>query len=323
VLGVIDARSDQQFYAALEQLAGGLGRPLNHLRGTLLDLLAHLEAGLDFVEEDIEFVTADELERQLAEATAQIEQITGQLAARTHSDELPRVVLVGAANVGKSSLFNRLTGGAALVSKEPGTTRDYLTATLDLATVCCQLIDTAGIERREPRSVVAGRAATLATEQRQGSDIRLLCLDSGREPDAWEKAQLVANQPAGQLVVLTKCDAGICREFAGGGFAAGAVATSAITGVGIDALRDRLRAALLEIEQGDSATALTAERCGESLREAGESLRRANALAREAGGEELIAAEIRMALTDLGKVVGAVYTDDILDRVFSRFCIGK
>ena len=73
----------------------------------------------------------------------------------------------------------------------------------------------------------------------------------------------------------------------------------------------------------DSAVALSAERCGESLREASESLERARALAQSAAGEELIAAELRLALADLGKVVGAVYTDDILDRVFSRFCIGK
>lgn len=334
VLGVIDARSDQQFHAALDQLAGGVGRPLNHLRGTLLDLLAHLEAGLDFVEEEIQFVTSDELQRQLADATAQIEQITEQLGARTHRDDLPRVVLVGAANVGKSSLFNRLTGGAALVSNEPGTTRDYLTAMLDLDEVRCQLIDTAGIESQESvasqerPSVVAERAAALAAEQGQGCDIRLLCLASGREPDAWERAQLAANHSTVQLVVLTKCDtvkfdAVKLDEPISTGFSASSIATSAVTGVGIDALRDLLRAELLEIERGNSATALSAERCGESLREAGESLSRACALAGASDGEELIAAEIRSALADLGKVVGAVYTDDILDRVFSRFCIGK
>jgi tRNA modification GTPase len=323
VLGVIDARSDQQFHAALEQLAGGLGQPLHHLRGTLLDLLAHLEAGLDFVEDDIQFVTADELNRQLADATAQIERITEQLGARTRNDDLPRVVLVGSANVGKSSLFNRLTRGAALVSSEPGTTRDYLTATLDLGNVRCQLIDTAGVESKRHQSVVADQAAALAAKQRQNCDIRLLCLDSGREPDEWERMQMAANHSAAQLVVLTKCDAGICEGPLSTGFTAGAIATSAVTGVGIEALGDALRAALVEIERGDSAAALSAERCDESLREAGESLKRAGTLAQASAGEELIAAEIRSALADLGKVVGAVYTDDILDRVFSRFCIGK
>ncbi len=323
VLGVIDARSDQQFQTALEQLAGGLGRPLHHLRGTLLDLLAHIEAGLDFVEEDIQFVTADELQRQLADAADQVERITEQLGARNRSDELPRVVLLGTANVGKSSLFNRLAGGAALVSNEPGTTRDYLTATLDLGPVRCQLIDTAGVESEGQLSVVASRAAALAIQQRQDCDIRVLCLDSGCEPDEWERAQLTANHSAVQLIVLTKCDAGRCDEQLSKGFSAGAIATSAVTGVGIDALGDALRVALLEIERGDSAAALSAERCGESLREAGESLKRACTLAQAAAGEELIAAEIRSALADLGKVVGAVYTDDILDRVFSRFCIGK
>ena len=333
VLGVIDARSDQQFQTALEQLAGGLGQPLHQLRGTLLDLLAHLEAGLDFVDEDIQFVTADELQRQLAGAADQIQRITEQLGARNRSDDLPRVVLVGAANVGKSSLFNRLTSGAALVSHEPGTTRDYLTATLDLEGVRCQLIDTAGVESQGNQSVVAGRAATLAKQQRQDGDIRVLCLDSGREPDEWERTQLAANHAAVQLVVLTKCDTVnfdavkydtvICDEPVDIGFPAGSIATSAVTGVGSDALRHALRTALLGIERGNSAAASSAERCGESLREAGETLKRACMLVQTSAGEELIAAEIRSALADLGKVVGAVYTDDILDRVFSRFCIGK
>ena len=323
VLGVIDARSDEQFHTALEQLAGGLARPLDQLRGSLLDLLAHLEAGLDFVEEDIEFVTRDELQLQLTDAAGQIARMTSQLASRTRRNDLPRVVLVGAANVGKSSLFNRLTGGMALVSAEAGTTRDYLTATLDLGAVQCQLIDTAGIEAQDPASVIAARATSLAAEQRQDSDLVLLCLDSSREPNEWEYTQLAANHRAATIVVLTKCDHETCGEFGRSAFPVEALGTSAATGAGIVALRAAIHAALMEIGRCDSAAALSAERCGESLREAGESLKRAGALALSSGGEELIASELRSALADLGKVVGAVYTDDILDRVFSRFCIGK
>ncbi len=322
VLGVIDARSDEQFRTALEQLAGGLARPLDRLRGTLLDLLAHLEAGLDFVEEDIQFVTPEELQRQLANAAEQIARLIDQLATRSRGDDLPRVVLSGAANVGKSSLFNCLTGGVALVSAAPGTTRDYLTATLDLGSVQCQLIDTAGVESAGRQTAIGRRAATLAAEQRQDADLRVLCLDASRPADAWERAQLAANQRDGQIVILTKSDR-VAREDAGRDFPAVAIKTSALTGAGIVELRDALRDALLEIERGNSVAAWSAERCGESLREAGESLERARLLAESAAGEELIAAELRSALADLGKVVGAVYTDDILDRVFSRFCIGK
>jgi tRNA modification GTPase len=262
------------------------------------------------------------LQRNLADAAGQIAWMTNQLATRMRRDDLPRVVLLGAANVGKSSLFNRLTGGVALVSASPGTTRDYLTATLDLETAQCQLIDTAGMEGEGQQSAIAERAAALAGEQRRDADLRVLCLDASREPNEWELAQLAANQRPGQVVILTKCD-----RVAGGEsdryFPRDAVRTSAVTGEGIVELRAALRAALLEIERGDSAAALSAERCSESLREASEALERARVLAQTSAGEELVAAELRLALSDLGKVVGAVYTDDILDRVFSRFCIGK
>ena len=129
VLGVIDAASRDDLDVALEQLAGGLTGPLREVRERLLDLLAHLEAGLDFVEEDIEFITFAQLAEQLAGAIEQVSSVETQMADRTLAVDNARVVLYGRPNVGKSSLFNALCGAdAGLVADLAGTTRDYVTA---------------------------------------------------------------------------------------------------------------------------------------------------------------------------------------------------
>ncbi len=322
VLGVIDARNRNELQAALAQLAGGMTHPLHNLRDRLLDLLAHLEAGLDFVEEDIQFVRPEEVQRQLDEAAAQVARLRDQLTKRTRHDDLPTVVLVGWPNVGKSSLFNRLIPrGSALVANEPGTTRDYLTGTLDLDGLTCRLCDTAGIEPTDSNSddgsdtSIRRSAQQLGESLAQRGDLRLLCLDMTRALNPWEQQQLAANPADPRLIVLTKSDGQ--RRLS---TPPGALETSALADIGLETLRSAIRMELSELARAEAATA---GRCADSLRAAAESLARASQLNEIQAGEELIGSELRLALDELGKVVGAVYTDDILDRVFSRFCIGK
>jgi len=317
VLGVIDATDAQQLDVALAQLAGGLARPLHELREALLDLLAHLEAGFDFADEDLPFITPDRLDRQLDDAAGRVEKLARRMDARGESVEMVRAVLIGRSNSGKSSLFNTLvrrTG--ALVSERPGTTRDYLTAELDLGGVNCELVDTAGFATG--LSDVQKAAQTASEEQKRRSGVCILCLDSTRPLDGWEHDQL-ASGGGEQIVVWTKTD--LPRQ---GTLTPHALETSTVTGQGIEALREQLRCAVLTAASSPrGAVAGTAVRCRQSLRLAAESLCRAKEVLHTGGGEELVAAEIRVALGELGKVVGAVYTDDVLDRIFSRFCIGK
>ena len=318
VLGVIDARGEQDFRSSLEQLAGGLARPLDQLRNMLLELLSRLEAGLDFVEEDIQFLTPEEIEKELDQAASVLLAARQQLAGRGLGETLPRVVLIGWPNVGKSSLFNALARHAtALVSDSPGTTRDYLLAMLELGSIRCQLVDTAGVEPAG-EGAIASRAQQMTESQTLASDIRLLCLDASRSLNDWERRELATTSGLHQQVVLTKCDRPYRLEVP-----PGAIETSAQAGQGIAALQSVLREGLLRLQRGESASSLTTERCGERMREADEALSRARQLNRSASGDELIALEIRAALSELGQIVGAVYTDDILDRIFSRFCIGK
>ena len=316
VLGTIDAVGTHQLDAALIQLAGGLAQPLHDLRETLAELLAHLEAGFDFADEDLPFLEANELQCQLAEVRTRVEEIARRMTARREAGTTVRVVLTGPPNSGKSSLFNALaTDVGALVSDIPGTTRDYLCADLDLDGVACRLIDTAGIDTDEDAqpSHIDRTAQQVARQMADEADVILLCRDCPNgdvhEPDD------------GPLVipVHTKADLADWRDST-----STVVATSVRTGEGIRELESRIREAVAEVRMGDGDVVVgTAVRCRESLRGAAESLKRAEGLALNDEGEELVAAEIRMALDQLGRVVGAVYTDDLLDRIFSRFCIGK
>lgn len=319
VLGVVDAADQKQLDVALRQMAGGLAGPLQQLRSELLDLLAHLEAGLDFVEEPIEFISRSQLLSQLNAAQAAVQRLVEQTTARSDASIVPRVALVGEPNVGKSSLFNALVGdGKAIVSPIAGTTRDYLIARLLLDGVACDLIDTAGVE--EPNSAaqsIAAAAQQFTVEQLRDADVCLFCIDGARALTERETAELGRSVP-NRLVVITK------KDLIGEEASPSRLAVSVATQLGIDELRDAIRDAVVAAgSRSGDVVAATAVRCRDSLRRASTALSAAVELVERHGGEELIAVEIRHALDELGQVVGAVYTDDILDRIFSRFCIGK
>lgn len=321
VLGVIDARGQNDLDAALGQLAGGLSRPLTELREQLVQALAELEAGLDFVEEDIEFISSDQLRRQLAEAERSVASIAAQLSQRGASNELPRVVLCGSPNVGKSSLFNALAAQwgvtsastAAIVSARPGTTRDYLTAKLDLDGLACELIDTAGSDAAAEGATIAAAAQDMTGAQQRQADLLVRCTSA----TDYGGGQVTPTEP--EIHILTKSDLwDASRQLPP------LVACSSLTGEGLPQLCSAIRSKLADSAAGGGGVvASTALRCSESLRLAEESLASALRLVDSGGGEELIAAEVRLALGELGRVVGTVYTDDLLDRIFSQFCIGK
>jgi tRNA modification GTPase len=321
VLGVIDAGGPDDLKVALEQLAGGVARPLGELRDRLVDLLAQLEAGLDFADEDLPPPDREQLGAQLEEAGRIVQSLAAQMESRARTGAAVRVVLSGGPNAGKSSLFNALLGCPdALVSDLPGTTRDYLTAELDLDGVRCQLIDTAGVARESSQclSAVDRAAQDAGAEQLRQSHVVVCCLDATR-PVGDLEFDRIDRPTARRIVVLTKIDAAQPVPTV-----SGAIPTSSVTGEGLGALRAELSQAVREVESGGCGVVSgTATRCREALRVGLESISQAQALTKNCGGDELIAVELRSALEELGKVVGAVYTDDVLDRVFSRFCIGK
>lgn len=319
VLGVIDAESGGDLKAALAQMAGGLATPLAAMREELLELVAQIEAALDFADEDLEFVSRREVRSSLERVARSVADIQQQLAGSAESDGTPRVVLAGRPNVGKSSLLNALAEEtAAIVSPHEGTTRDYVQRTIRIESMEIQIVDTAGLREPHPsRHEMESAAQRVRSEQTAAADLELLCLDATRALDRWETAQ-VEPPHARRIVVWTKCDAARPPEER-----AAAIETSSRLGVGLNELRREIANRLAAQPLAPRAVEGTVVRCRDSLRRAARSVRRARHFVAKDLGDEFVAAEIRTALDELGKVVGAVYTDDILDRVFSRFCIGK
>ncbi|MBX3436394.1 MAG: tRNA modification GTPase [Planctomycetaceae bacterium] len=325
VLGVIEATDQQQLRLALDQLAGGLSHRIAELHEELLLHLADLEAGLDFVEEDIEFVSREQLHDRIADGLRFLEGLLQQARARMQSTGRRRVVLAGLPNAGKSTLFNFLAGQeAALVSSIPGTTRDYLSVPLDWNGVAIDLVDTAGweeIEERQGERQVNQSADLFRGDQWRRADLILWCSASDQGAGAGVIEERLRAQVAGDakpLVSLrTKSD--LNRQLDD----AADLQVSAATGAGIEALKTAVVVRLQGAAGGDEILGSTAARCQESLRGGIDALNRARAAAESAQGDELVAVELRTALDRLGEIVGRVYTDDILDRIFSRFCIGK
>jgi tRNA modification GTPase len=310
VLAVIEAADPTQLQTALQQLAGGLATQIEQMRDRWLDCLAHIEAGLDFVEEaDVDPIARRELAREVARASADLAELAERLESRERPQTLPRVVLVGPPNAGKSRLFNALVGrDRAIVSPAAGTTRDYLSAVCDCAGLLVELCDTAGIEA--PGDAIAGSAQRMRAGQAQAAELLLDCgsADTGFADEIDRRQQ--------RIRVGTKSDCADPGQQA-------EIATSAATGEGIAALRVAIRAALSAEASESCCVAATGARCRESLSQAARALQSASETLMLGGGDELVAIDLRLALDELGKVVGTVVTDDILDRIFRRFCIGK
>ena len=307
VRAVIEASGQGELKNALAQLAGGMAQPLALLREDLLNLLADVEAGLDFAEEDIHFVRPEELLGRIAKGLAQLTLLKKQIEQRGIGDRPFRVVLAGRPNAGKSSLFNALVGKAeAIVSAEPGTTRDYLEKDVHLRGVTLRLIDTAGLH--ETGDAIESSAQNLGADQARQADLVLLCLEGGRRTH--EGINLEADNT---LLIATKCDIRRPHEEMR--------ATSAVTREGLDELRSLL--AEKARSRGTSSLAPSLSRCRHHVDACLEHLRHAHRIVLNGELPELLALELRLTLEELGAMVGAVYTDDLLERVFSRFCIGK
>jgi tRNA modification GTPase len=246
---------------------------------------------------------------------ARVTIVQKQLDQQTLAGRPFRVVLTGPPNVGKSSLFNALLGKAvALVSPRPGTTRDYLVARVEWHGVALELVDTAGI--REAEDFIGQRAQTLGKDQFEQADLILNCTEAG----APGQGVSIAGDASRQMLVITKADL-LPHDNLPGAASASAAVTSATTGVGLD----ELRTVLSERGRARRASPLapSLSRCRQHVRACLEHLRQAHAIALYEEPPELLALELRGALDQLGEMVGAVYTDDLLDRIFSRFCIGK
>ncbi len=322
VLGVIDATDQQLLEQALSQLAGGLSGQIALLREQLLLDLADLEAGLDFVDEDIEFVQREEMIRRLQSGAEFVDRLRTQADARLQTQVRRRVLLAGLPNAGKSSLFNKLLeSDQALVSTIPGTTRDYLTANVEWQGLPIELVDTAGWEADAIGPLAQG---LLAREDQWRRSCLILwcsaCNQSPRDTELDEELFTNAIRSATKVLrVRTKSD--LIRSGATGGHE---LESSILDRASLEAVRIGVVNQLIESQHGGGEMlASTGSRCLECLNSASRALQQARRLAVSESDDTLIAMELRAALEELGTITGQTYTDDILDRIFSRFCIGK
>ena len=344
ILGVIDSEDNNDLSSALTQLAGGLAKPLEVLRESLMATAADLEAGLDFTEEDIEFISRDQLRQQLDSALEQIRQIENKMDRREGIDEEPEVILWGLPNSGKSSLFNaivqRCSGREqqeALVSPIAGTTRDYLEFPVRYHGLNWKLIDTAGITdditELDKTGVLGPNEKSMAAAKKllKRAGIILLCVDISRLhkdfPQVPEKVVL-ENQSGKTVCLLTKTDLVSLKQISEAlsrkeDLPQNRIATSTKNNYGIENILEEIARHLAKDHERGEVVPATAVRCRDSLHLAALALQTALDLTQITQDDVIIAAELRTALDQLGLITGVVHTDDLLDRIFSRFCIGK
>jgi tRNA modification GTPase len=324
VMEVIAARSERALAAAHALLGGALGRQMATLVEALVDAAARIEAQLDFPEDDLPDEDRDELGRILAGVEADASRL---LATRRYGDLLRdgiRTVILGEPNAGKSSLLNRLVGkDRALVSPEPGTTRDYIEERIVLGTHSLRLIDTAGLSVAPAPLEGLGMQHTL--EQTRQADLVLLVLDVNRPtpPFVLELGERLRADTT--LVVLNQIDRLAGAELAVPPPGLTVVRISALTGEGIEALT----AAIVSLADSWQPPAIGAEqvainaRHAQALEQALRCLADARAQLGAGGPSELIASEIRGALAACGEIGGRIDHERVLDRLFATFCIGK
>lgn len=328
ILGVIESTRFDQLQWALSQLGGNISQPVRRLRAELMELLAHLEAGLDFVEEDIEFITNAQLSQRLTSIVSQIEKLADQLNSRGATNRDFELALVGLPNAGKSSLYNSLLGRhRTIVSETAGTTRDSISSKLELEGVSINLIDTAGLEEisgSTPRAL----AQVMLKDRIQTCDAVLLCIDLQTlgDPSSFKHdTQLVVDklqiQDQQLLTIGTKADlyGGIDKP------ATVDLLVSVHDADSIELLRNSIRQLAQNRldQQFTQATHHTAVRCRQAFQHASQGLARALVVLHRGEGEELVASELHFVLDSLASIIGEVHNDDILGEIFSRFCIGK
>jgi len=333
VAAMIHARNDAQLRASEALLHGHLSRRSLALRDQLADLLALLEAQIDFVEESIEFTSRADVSATLGRIGKELDGLLRDALAVERLEVLPRVMLVGPPNAGKSTLFNQLVGmDRAIQSATAGTTRDVLSAVLAVPGGDITLLDSAGIgvetgETPNPGPDPDQLAMAAAKRSMAAADLILVVVDVTHEPAAAEQALRSTLPACPALIVLNKidarpADAGCTPE------SSAAVQVSALTGEGVPALRARIGRMLFASAPGHGAE-LLALSAGQraALGEARRAVQRSAEICENSPELsdflELLALEVRAAMQALSLLGGAVATEELLGRIFARFCVGK
>lgn len=323
VLDTIRATSTAGLNIAQRHLRGDLAREVEQTRASLLTVLAHVEAGIDFVGEDISFLQREELVRIVNEAYAVAQKLESTAQEGRILREGAYVVILGRPNVGKSSLLNRLLKEErAIVTAIPGTTRDVIEESIDLDGVMIRLVDTAGM--RETDDVVEQEGIKRTRTAQDEADLLLVVLDGTVPLTSDDRELLSIVRDRKHIVVLNKADLTDTLEVDAELADHSVYRISAKTGLGIETVKSALRTQLISGGFESAETPMvTNVRHRDALRRAVESLSQALESVQCGMPGELVSIDVRTAADALGEITGAITTDEILGQIFSKFCIGK
>ncbi len=325
VEALVRARSDAEYRAALGAMEGALSRRIRAVRQLLADLAAEVETSLDFSDHDVEIISREQVVARLRSIDEELKQILAAGEDGRIAQHRPKAALLGPPNAGKSSLFNAvLQRRRAIVSPHPGTTRDTIEAVVSLNGLELVLVDTAGL--RSALEEVEAAAVARSRESARRADLILYVLDSAAAPDPQTLQALQELDPVRSFLLLNKCDLGPPHPELAAAMPRDVepLSVSAITGQGMPTLLTRMRESLENgrIDRPASELMVNARQAGH-LAEAAAAIERILAQHQPSSAMDLVAGDIVEALRALSEITGDAVAEDILDRIFSRFCIGK
>jgi tRNA modification GTPase len=317
VADLIDAVTPLQARVAFDQLEGTLTTKIRALDSQLFDLIARVEASLDFPDEGYHFINPQDIVIEIAAIVDRLDGLLHESARGRVIRDGATVVITGRANVGKSSLFNALVGhGRAIVDESAGTTRDLVSETIDLQGLAVRLVDTAGIRETNDRAEREG--VWRATRARDSADLLVLVFDVGEALTIDDEQLLEETAGRRRVIVANKCDRAPAWERTDW------LQVSAATGARIEELRNHIVLALTGDDAHRDTTAITNMRHVTLLIDTRGALVRARAAVEDMhASEEFVLADLHAARASLGEVVGTRASDDVLQHIFERFCIGK
>ena len=326
VIDVIKAKTDKSFDVALSQLEGTLSTKISEIRARLLDLLVDITVNIDYPDEDIEYITYEKLEKNISSIGEMIEKLLSTASTGRMIREGIRVAIVGKPNVGKSSLMNGLLKETrAIVTEVPGTTRDTIEEAISIRNIPVYLVDTAGI--RETDDMVEKIGIEKSKEAFNNSDFVIFILD-GSVPLSQEDREIAEYlKTRKSLVLINKSD--LTQAFTHDEVKemipdAKIIETSFIMGEGINEIEEFIEEMVYggEIVQSESLMVNNVRHI-ELLNKGRDSLRDALNMAQMKEALDFIEIDVKNAYEFLGEIIGETVSDDIIDEVFARFCLGK
>ena len=326
VMDVINSKTEAGLEAAMDQLEGGLSSQIEEIKHELLGLLAHLEASIDFPEDEIEDFNSDEIDSRVEEIIEQIEELLATSKRGRIIKEGIRTAIIGKPNVGKSSLLNALLReNRAIVTDVPGTTRDVIEEVINIDGIPLKIMDTAGI--RETEDEVEKIGVERSEKFLKQADLVLLVLDAHRGITEEDRRIINLVDEKETVVVVNKTDlesnlnlGELKKKFEN----VQVVETSAVEGIGISELEDLISEMVFAGEvKANEQTLITNLRHKEALEAAYDSILNVKETVKQGLPADFVTIDLKTTLEELGKITGDTLGEDIIDRIFADFCLGK